>query len=197
VLTLLTKYLLRYRKVCIPNVGTFEIVLQSSQLNVADKCISSPVYITKHRKEEIVPDHQFHFFTNEGMQKDSFMQDFFLFGERMKRRIQNSPFYWKGFGTLRRTSETIIFVPAPIDIYSLKPVTADKVMRGTSEHNMLVGDKEMTFQEATDVLQQPAEIKRTYPLWIGWVLLALAVIAIIIILYQGDFQPAASGMKGF
>jgi hypothetical protein len=175
-------------------VGTFEIVLQSSQLNVADKCISSPVYITKHRKEEIVPDHQFHFFTNEGMQKDSFMQDFFLFGERMKRRIQNSPFYWKGFGTLHYASNEMLFEPDEIRLEALQPIPAQKVLRENVQHNMLVGDQEMTSQQVTEALNK-VEYKRPLFIIVGWVLFALAAIAILIYLYMKNFQTTSTGLQ--
>ena len=64
--------------------------MQSPQLHVADQRISSPVYVTMHKKEEQVSDHQFHFLTNGKGERESFMQELFSFGEKLKRKIQNS-----------------------------------------------------------------------------------------------------------
>ena len=193
-LSILTSYLLKYKQVCIPNIGTFEIVQQTPLLNFAEKTCYPPAFATEYFEKDHVSEHQLHTIAAlHHADAEQIRKQLSEFGEHFRMHIGRQPFYWKGFGTLRRNSETIIFVPAPIDIYSLKPVTADKVMRGTSEHNMLVGDREMTFQEATDVLQQPAEKKKTYSLWIGWVLLALAIMAIIFILYQGGFETSTSG----
>lgn len=193
-LTLLTKYLLRYKKVCIPNVGTFEIVMQSPQLDVADKIISSPTFITHHRGDDEIPDHQFHFFKKGGDEKENFLQELFLFGEKMKRHIQNSPFHWKGFGTLRYTSNELLFEPDEIRLEGLQPLPAQKVLRENVRHNMLVGDQEMTLQQVTEVLNK-VEYKRPWFIIVGWILLTLAAIAIIIFLYLKNFQTTSTGLQ--
>jgi hypothetical protein len=168
--------------------------MQSPQLDVADKRISSPVYITQHKKEEQVSDHQFHFLTNGKGEKESFMQELFSFGERLKRKIQNSPFDWKGFGTLRYSSNELLFEPDVIQLEGLQPLPAQKVLRENVQHNMLVGDQEMTSQQVTDVLNK-VEYKRPWFIVVGWILLILAVIAIIILLYLKNFQTTSTGLQ--
>lgn len=187
---------MRYKTVCIPNIGTFEIVQQSALLNFAEKVCLPPAFSTEYKDLQQLTDHQVntiaatHKLTSEQLRKQ-----LIEFGDQLRKHIGKQPFYWKGFGTLRCTSDTVIFVPAPIDIDSLKPVTADKVMRGTADHNMVIGDKEMTFQEANDALQVPVP-KKQYHLWIGWTILALALMAILLILYSSSFDPSGAGLKG-
>lgn len=175
-------------------MGTFEIVMQSPQLDVADKIISSPVFVTRHKKEDEVPEHQFHFFTNGEAADESFVQELFSFGERMYRRIQNSPFYWKGFGTLRFASNEMLFEPDEIMLAALQPVPAQKVLRENVQHQVLVGDQEMTSQQVTEVLNMP-EYKRPWFIIMGWILFILAVVAIVLYLYMNSFEITSTGLK--
>ena len=186
--------MLRYKRVCIPNVGTFELVMQSPQLDVADKRISSPVYITQYKSQDQVTDHQFRFLSNGKSEKESLVQELSSFGEKLKRKIRNSPFHWKGFGTLQFSSNELLFEPDEIKLEGLQSVPAQKVLRENVQHNMLVGDQEMTSQQVTEVLNK-AEEKRPWFIILGWILFILAVIAIVILLYMKNFQTTSTGLQ--
>ena len=168
--------------------------MQSPQLDVADKCISSPTYITLHRTDDRVPDHQFRFLTSGIEKNESFMEELFSFGEKLKRKIQSSPFHWKGFGTLRFSSNELLFEPDKMELEGLQPVPAQKVLRENVQHNVLVGDQEMTSQQVTDVLNR-VESKRPWFMVLGWIVFILAVIAIIILLYVKNFQTTSTGLQ--
>ena len=167
--------------------------MQSPQLDVADKKIFPPVYITQHSSEDKVSEHQFLFLSN-GKEKENYMRDLFSFGEKLKRQIQSSPFYWKGFGTLRFSSNELLFEPDEIKLEGLQPISAEKVLRKNVQHNMLVGDQEMTSQQVTDALNK-VEYKRPWFIIVGWILLILAVIAIILLLYMKNFQTTSTGLQ--
>jgi hypothetical protein len=167
--------------------------MQSPQLDVADKRISSPVYIIQHRKDDHVPDHQFHFFANDGIEGKDLKNELFSFGERMKRQIQKSPLHWKGFGTLRYASSEMLFEPDEIKLASLEAVPAEKVLRKNVQHSMLVGDQEMTSQQVTEVLTK-VEHKRSWFMILGWVLLIISIVAIIIYLYMKNFETSSTGL---
>ena len=167
--------------------------MQSPQLDVADKRISSPVYITKHKTDEQVPDHQLQFFAGDGMQSENLRQELFSFGEKLRRQIENSPFYWKGFGWLRFTSDEMSFEPDEIRLEALQPMSAERVLRKNVQHSVLVGDQEITSGQVPDVLGQVEE-KKPWVIIAGWVLLAVAVIAILIYLYIKDFQTTSTGL---
>jgi len=168
--------------------------MQSPQLDVADKLISSPVFITRHKRGDEVPDHQFHFFTNGVVEKENFMLELFSFGERMKRKIQNSPFHWKGFGTLRYDSGGLLFEPDEMKLEALQPVPAQKVLRENVQHQVLVGDQEMTSEQVAEVLNT-VEYKRPWFIIVGWLLFILALVAIIIYLYMNNFRTTSTGLK--
>jgi hypothetical protein len=194
VLTVLTKYLIRYKRVCIPNVGTFEIVMQPPQLDVGGQRIAPPVFVTTHRPDDKVPDHQYRFFINEERETDSFRQELFSFGEKLKRHIQASPFHWKGLGTLRYASNELLFEPDEIRVDALQPLTAQKVLRQNVQHSMLVGDQEMTSQQVSEALSH-VEYKRPWFIIAGWILLIIAALAILIFLYLKNFQPTSTGLQ--
>lgn len=194
VLPLLTKYLIRYKRVCIPHVGTFEIVQQSPQLNVADKLIIPPSFKARYVEQDSVSEHQFNFFAASNEEKEKIKQDLFAFGERLKNKISRSSFYWNGLGTLHYKSNRVVFEPEEIQLSSLQPVPAEKVLRENVQHNVLVGDHEMTSDQVNEVLTKE-EYKRPWFIIAGWIIFILAVIAIIIFLYLKNFQTASTGMQ--
>ena len=174
-------------------MGTFEIVVQSPQLDVADKRITSPVYLTRHNQDDHVPDHQFRFFANDGVDEKEVRNELYSFGERLKRQVQNSPFHWKGLGTLKYSSSSVLFEPDEILLDSLQPVTAEKVIRQNVQHSMLVGDREMNSQQVNEVLSR-VQYKRPWFITVGWILLIVAVVAILIYLYSHNFQTSSTGL---
>ncbi|MGZ3923674.1 MAG: hypothetical protein ACXVLT_01730 [Flavisolibacter sp.] len=192
-LTLVTKYLLRYKRVAIPNVGTFEIVARPPQLDVADKRLTSPVYLTRHNQDDHVPDHQFRYFATDGTNEGELRDALYSFGERLRKQVQTSPFHWKGLGTLRYASSTMMFEPDEIVLDSLQPISAEKVIRQNVQHSMLVGDREMNTQQVNEVLTR-VEYKRPWFVILGWVLLIVSVVAIVIYLYVHNFETSSTGL---
>ena len=196
-LALLTKYLIQYKRVSIPHIGTFEIVQQSPELHIADKLITAPVFTTRYVNNDRVPDHQFLFFANsERSGRERLQEKLSSFGKNLNSRIQQHPFCWNGFGTLRYNASELIFDPQSIDLDSMKNITASKVTRQHAQHSVLVGDHQMVGQQVTEVLHQPETKKpRDLRMIIGWVVFSLALAAVIVILILGKFQSGASGLR--
>lgn len=192
-LPLLTKYLLRYKRVCIPHVGTFEIEQQPAQLNVADKEFQPPVFTTRFIQSDSVPDHQFHFFATVHGGKEQVQKELVAFGETLLKKTRNSGFHWKGFGNLQYRSNGFVFHPEEIRLSSLQAIPSQKVLRENVQHQVLVGDQQMTSQQVTDVLNR-VEYKRPAFMIVGWVIFIVALLAAIIILYLKNFEPGAAGM---
>jgi hypothetical protein len=86
-----------------------------------------------------------------------------------------------------------LFEPDEILLGSLPPVTAEKVIRQNVQHSMLVGDREMNSQQVNEVLAR-VEYKRPWFITLGWILLIVAVVAILIYLYMHDFQTSSTGL---
>lgn len=194
VLAELTKYLLQYRRVCIPHIGTFEIIQQSPQLRVADQMMTAPVFRTTFRLTDAVPEHQFDFFAvSNSEQKDQVKNDLFLFGQQLKEQIQQGPFEWNGFGTLKFSGNELVFEPLVLVLDSLQKIPAEKVIRHNVAHQILVGDQETTTHEMSEVLHKSI-VKRPL-LLAGWIVVVVSIIIIVLILYVGKFQVYATGLK--
>lgn len=192
-LTLLTKYLVQYKRVSIPHIGTFEIVQHSPELVIADKKITAPVFITKYIHNDQVPDHQVHFIQNN---EQVAREELSSFGENLSKSIQKHPFCWNGFGTLRYDSSRFVFDPESIELNSLSHITAAKVIRKNARHTKLVGDLEMTGDHITQVFNQPGVKKhRELYMVLGWIVFFLALIATAYILFLGRFEVSASGLR--
>jgi hypothetical protein len=197
VLALLTKYLVQYKRVSIPNIGSFEIVQESPRLRITDHMITAPVFTTRYMNNDAVPEHQFHFIAScEPSAKERLQQDLDIFGKNLKRSIQSTPFRWNGFGTLRYTPTGVIFDPQSHELDSLKFVPAIKVTRENAQHSMLVGDQQMSSQQVTNALKKTGSgIRRPEYIILGWVVFALALIAIFIVLFLGEFRISAAGLR--
>ena len=119
VLPILTKYLIQYRRVCIPHIGTFEIVQQSPQLRVADQMMTAPLFRTSFSSLNAVPEHQFSCMELDPAQEAQYKSELFSFGQHLRQKIQQEPFQWNGFGTLRVNANELVFDPELIVLDSL------------------------------------------------------------------------------
>lgn len=191
VLSLFTRYLVQYGRVCIPHVGSFELVCEPPRHDVADKSFSAPVYSTRYSSQDQVTEHQYRYFS---FSENPGREALHSFGEELRNSIRQSPFQWSGFGVLKLQSSAIHFEPQPLILSSLQPVPALKVTREDARHHVLVGDQEIRSgidAEATEKVPAP----RQYEMLIGWIILAIAITAIIIYLFLNNFQVSASGLQ--
>ncbi|HEY0354580.1 MAG TPA: hypothetical protein VGC29_00170 [Flavisolibacter sp.] len=194
-LSLFTKYLVQYGNVCIPHIGTFELVSLPPSHDIADHVFTPPFYITKHSRSEKISEHQAFFFAaSSHSTRDKVENEISDFGEQLKIRVSRGPFQWNGLGTLRIQSSEILFEPSTIELPSLNPVPAQKVFRENARHQVLVGDREVTSDPQGTSIAKTGEKMPLY-LVIGWILFGLAIITIAMLLYLEKFQVSASGLK--
>lgn len=190
----LTNYLLQYRQVCIPSVGTIRLVQQPAQLDVADKTITPPCYRTEISSEEAVPEHQLAFLSAAlHEEKDRVLELLSALGQRIREKMDGNGFDWKGVGWMGSSGVSEAMTPS-----LLQPVRAERVLRSDPEHSVRVGDREMTSRQLSE-RREEGEIapqkKRSVWMIAGWVLLALAILFIVFMLYQGKFRIGATGSR--
>jgi hypothetical protein len=178
-------------------VGTFELVQQPPQLDVADKIFTPPSFTTRFLQQDSVPDHQFLYFESTSRsERETLIQELNNFGQELKTRIEKDPFRWNGFGTLRYQSEELVFEPQQIQLTSLQRLRADKVIRQNVAHSVIVGDQHITSEDIAQSVDRTG-YKMPWYMIVGWILLLLAITAIIVILYINNFQDTATGQKRF
>jgi hypothetical protein len=190
----LTKYLLQYKRVSIPNVGTILLVQQPPQLDVADKTIQPPTYTAELRDDETVSEHQLNFLSAIMRQeKESIHHSLNSLGLWLREKVRGNGFEWKGIGIIRAPGH-----PLSLPVGILETIPAQRVLRQDAEHSVLVGDQQLT---STQIAGRKAEeetargTKRSIFVIVGWILLALSILYIIFVLYQGRFRIGATGSK--
>lgn len=194
VLNQLTNYLLQYKRVTIPSVGTIHLVPQPPQLNVADKMILPPSFTAELKEGEEVPYHQLAFLVAVLKQeKEAVLQKLSKLGSRLKDEMQGDGFNWKGIGTLHHNNHSL-----PLSAEALEAVPAERVLRQDAEHKVLVGDLQMTSRQIAGLKEEEGvktENKRSLLMIIGWIVLILSILYIVFVLYQGRFRVGATGSK--
>ena len=186
---LLTQYLLLYKRVSIPGVGSFELLPESPQYLVVDHVFTPPAFTASFSTDERVSDHQFRF-----CQSFAGSEDLITFGSRLRESLSHTPFRWAGFGTLHAEGGRVSFEAEPLALPALEPVPARKVHRENVQHRHLVGDTHMSSEQVTAVLNQ-TDHRRPLVIVIGWVLLFLAITAVIILVYLGKLDPSSAGLR--
>ena len=165
-------------------------------LDVADKKIIAPFYITEYSVIDHVSDHQSGYFAalskrDMGAAKNDLSQ----FGYGLRESLRTKPLDWKGLGILKRSGSGIVFNAEEIKLESLGNIDAQKVLRENAEHTVLVGETERSSTEMAATMQLEPAVQKSYlNLW-GWILLGLSILFIGYLLNRGSFSPEASGLK--
>jgi len=188
----LTNYLLQYKRVSIPSVGTIHLVQQPAQLKVADKVLLPPAFSAELQSEDTVPEHQLDYLSaalNQG--KENVRQSLEKVGRWLVERMDGEGFHWKGIGLIRNNA-----IQSSVSLPAMEAIPAERVLRRNAEHNVLVGDQQMTSRQITERnVDGVVERKRSIVDIVGWIVLLVAILYILFVLYQGKFRVGATGSK--
>lgn len=194
VLSLLTKYLLQYRRLSIPHVGTFELVQLSPQFNVVDKLMLPPSYELNWSRNDTLPEHQLSYLAAIAQaDKETVKEELEQFGEKFRTKVENEPFTWKGIATIKKENGSFDIEHQLLKVDGLASVAAHRVIRENAEHSMLVGDRQMTSHQVAHRISTGK--KRSYAVLVGWILFVLTLVAIVFLLYKNGFNPLSSGLR--
>ena len=138
----LTRYLLLYKKLCIPHVGTFEIVQQAPEYTVVDKLIHPPKFSVRHLPGEQLSEHQLDFIAAQSFNNiEAARHQLNILGNRIRDIAEKKTFNWKGIGALRVSSGRVNFENQFSSVEGFDTVSALKVLRENVEHSRLVSLK--------------------------------------------------------
>lgn len=176
----LTLRLFQNKKIVIPYVGTFEVQHHPAKLEFAERLLHAPY-------TEIL----FHANPQPGPSESGNDKELQEFGSKLNAHLDQKPFVWAGLGTLEKVNQQVVFQQLPSA--RMTPVTANKVLRENREHAVLVGDTE---KSSTDTSANNAAIDRKRNLlWIGWLLVLLALLFIGVLFYKKAIRPGASQFR--
>ena len=173
----LNTYLVQHRSISIPGLGTIYVERIPAQTDFVNKQILPPSY--HYRFDKFFDSPHKDFFTFLAARKNmaeyeaiGFYSDWAL---DFRNRIRNNEVIeWEGVGTLAQDSsgEVMFHAQSALPSY-LKPVYAERVIRNNAQHTMLVGDKETTNVEMTELLSEEVYVEKE-----SWWIYALIIAAI-------------------
>ncbi len=161
----LYQYLISYKQVALPGIGTFSLERKPAENDFSNKRINPPVYSVNLHFPAKTPSGKFYQWLSGvlSISEANAINAFNDFALDIKNKISNGEIIdWSGVGTLSRgLAGEIKFKSAVNNLGYEEPVTAEKVIRQKAEHMVRVGEDQKTSAEMTELLNQPEE-KKSY-----------------------------------
>jgi hypothetical protein len=178
----LYRFLIKYKKLDLPGIGTVALHLRSSRSEITDRHFSPPGYFfTLERGDEIPRGKLFSWLASHLSITDSeAVMRFNEFTFDLTRKLkEGKEIHWDKVGSFQKeVSGEIKFTSVEQELSWLENVPAQKIIRENVEHRMLVGEVEKTSTEMNKILNSVADEKKYQ--W--WVWPAAVVVAIFIFL---------------
>lgn len=193
----LYSYLLQNKSLSIPGLGTIYIERVPAQSDFVNRRLLPPSYHYRFNKYFDAPDKSF--FSYLSAQKK--MADYeairwyneWAYELRTKIRT-DKPVVLEKVGVLSKdhSGEISFEADRPVPTY-LETVAAKRVIRTQAKHTVLVGDRELSNQQAAEYLQEETVVEKE-----SWWIYALVLIAISLIIlffhfYKNGFSSNAVG----
>ena len=181
------KYLVLYKKLTLPGVGSFVVEDIPARLDFTNKTIYSPLSVIRFSLEVSSFDRYFFYFLSQELHIDeiSAIRKFTDISYQLQRQLNSEGIAeLPGIGTLRKEFEqTYTFHPA----YSLQEyfpdVVAERVVRKNSSHTVRVGEDDRSSEEMLELLADEENV-RNDRWWLYAILLAASGIGALIYYYH-------------
>ncbi|WP_018612167.1 hypothetical protein [Segetibacter koreensis] len=186
-LQLLYKYLILHNRASVPGVGVFYIKRNSARLDFANKIFLAPTLQINFKSDTSGADNKIYTFISKEQKIDEAEAKgrYNNFANKLKETlVENNSVDLPGIGVLTQNAEGQLFFKATVEVNDyFPPVTAERVIRENSEHQILVGDLNRTNKQMKEVLvDDVADASRSKDYW--WIFaIALGLIGIATIVY--------------
>jgi hypothetical protein len=169
--TELYQYLINYKQLSVPGIGTFLLNRNPAEVDFPNKRINPPSWSVSFRSPASPASNSFFYWLGHilGVSEREAVIRFNDFAFDMRKQIINgSSINWKGVGIFTKgLAGEIRFSPEEGGLVTEKPVPAEKVIRERSDHMVRVGEDERTSAEMVEMLSQ-SDDKKSY--WWAWAL---------------------------
>jgi len=196
---LLYKFLVKYKTLDLPGIGTFILGVHSAQSRFVDQSFLPPKYHLTFEQDRVVSDGEISgeatvsqkriapsrrlfswIAVDDGVSEREAIIRFndFLF-ELRKELDAGKKIVWSGIGSLQKSGgDEIKFDPEKNGLPWLEQTIAKKVIRENAEHTMLVGETEKTSVQMSEILLNPRSVKEKRVQWWVWPLALMIAIFI-------------------
>lgn len=176
----LYQLLILNKELSIPGIGNFSMNRKAAEANFLEKLIHPPVYSITLQKESGTASTSFFSRLAELLNitdREAIVR-FNDFAFDLKKKIAaGHEVIWNGIGTLSMSkSGNVKLSPSEIPVIE-ESVAVEKVLREHAEHTVLVGERERTSVEMTELLSQTETKKSKW--WIAALIAGVALLAVV------------------
>jgi hypothetical protein len=186
----LYEYLILYKRLNVPGIGTFLLERKPAVTDLTHRQINPPAYTISFQSNNEIPAKKFFYWLADRLQihYHEAIVRFNSFVYDLKDQVASGNIIvWYNVGTITRgMSGDLRFEPAISEDYLDQPVSAARIIREKAVHNIRVGEEEKTSVEMIERLH-PGEKQLTY-----WWAPALIVVIILLILLGLYFSQQGS-----
>jgi hypothetical protein len=177
----LYNYLVQYKELALPGVGTIHLQRSSAQHDYANKIFTAPLYTFSFDRNHDMPSKKLFGWlaVSLGISEWEAIRKLNDFAFAVKKQLQaGKEINWDGVGTMQSAlSGEVRFKSVETVFPYEQPVAAEKVIREKAAHTILVGEQEKTSGEMAELLSHH-ETKRNYAMTVAWTIALLAVLFI-------------------
>jgi len=195
----LNNYLAQFNRISIPGLGTIYLERIPAQSDFINKQILPPSLHYRFDKYFDLPDKEFFSFLAAQREIPDYeaIKQFNEWAQHFRDSIKNDQqVEWKEVGKLRRDGSGEIVFEAFSAVKSyLAPVPAMRIIRANAEHTMIVGDREVSNKQMTELLGEAPEIHVEKESWLVYamVIAAIACVVIFFHFYRNGISPSSFG----
>ncbi|MBI1343368.1 MAG: hypothetical protein GC171_10590 [Terrimonas sp.] len=192
--TVLYKYFVLFGELPLPGVGTLVIRRNPATHDIAEKCFHPPVYSFILENATVRGERKlFNWLQEEWkLEEGDAVQAFNELSQALKKELEeNKQARWEGVGLFKRlTGGQMSFESEQIELPGFNSVYAEKVIHENSSHTLLVGDREQTSEQMTEMFTGEMP-KKDYSLLVALILLILSIMFLGFHFSEKGLHPAA------
>ena len=193
----LYSYLLQHHSLGIPGLGTIFVERVPAQSDFVNRQLLPPSYHFRFNRYFDTPDKEFFAYLaiQENLADYEAIRRYNEWAYELRSMIRSdNPVTLDKIGVLRKdhSGEILFDAERPVSIY-YEPVPAHRVIRHQAKHTVLVGDRELSNQQAAEYLQEETIVEKE-SWWIyAWILVAISLIILFFHFYKNGFNSNAMG----
>jgi len=191
---ILYHYFIQNNSMSLPGIGTFDMFRISAQTDFANKKMLPPTFTISYNNQFDSPQKElFHYVSRKkNIAEWEAIKEVNDFAFDLRNTLKTGESIdWKGIGVLKQgNGKEIIFEPQRLSYEFIPHVSAQRVIRESANHAMLVGDRERSKLEMLKFLtDDAAEVKAKGGWWsIAAIIAAIAVLMMAIRAFTGGLS---------
>lgn len=189
----LNAYLLQNNRIIIPGLGSIYILKKPVTTDFVNKQLFPSSFSYRFDKFTDTPEEELYRYiaARKRIPEQDAMQSYNHFATELRAKIKTDGYYeWEGVGVFKQDVNGEIIFEDKRSLLPLAPVPARRVIRKDAQHAILVGDKEKTNVQMSEMLNEEEVVTVKKDRWwiYALILFLIGLIVIFIHFYQNGFK---------